>query len=87
MLPLTLVERSLWHKAYSNMLSGFGVWCSSDDSAIFSTACRPVFEQEGVLQSASIQTSVKSDIQKALPKDTFFNLVSESVKAAGDNYF
>ena len=34
-----------------------------------------------------MQTSVRSDIRKAVPKDTFFKLVSESVKAAGDNYF
>ena len=49
-----------------------------------------VLEQEGllaVLRSTSVQTSLKSDIRNAVPKDTFFNLVSESVKAAGDNYF
>jgi len=90
MLPPTLPERSLWHRAHFEMLSDFGVWCSSDDIAIFSTACRPVLEQEGllaVLRSASVQTSSKSDIRKAVPTDTFFKLVSESVKAAGDNYF
>ena len=32
-------------------------------------------------------TSLKSDIRKAVPKDTLFKLVSESVKAAGDKYF
>jgi hypothetical protein len=91
MLPPTLPERSLWHRAHFEMLSGFGVWCSPDDSAIiFSTACGPGLEQEGllaVLRSASVQMSLKSDIRKAVPKDTFFKLVSESVKAAGDNYF
>ena len=30
---------------------------------------------------------LNSDIRKAVPKDTFFNKVSESVKAADDNYF
>jgi len=72
------------------MLWDFGFWCSSDDSAIFSTACGPVLEQEGllaVLRSASVQTSLKSDIRKAVLKDTFVKLVSESVKTAGDNYF
>jgi len=71
-------------------MSDFGIWCRSDDSSIFSTACVPVLEQEGllaVLRSASVQMSLKSDIRKAVPKDTFFKLVSESVKAAGDNYF
>jgi len=90
MLQLTLPERSLWHRAHLEMLSEFGVWCSSDDCAIFSTACGPVLEHEGlraVLRSASVQTSLKSDIRKAVPKDTFFKQVSESVKAAGDNYF
>jgi len=90
MLPLTVPEQSLWHQAHFGMLSDFGVWCSSDDSAIFSTACGPVLEQKGplaVVHSASVQTSLKSDIRKAVPKDTFFKLVSESVKAAGDNYF
>ena len=90
MQPSTLPERSLWHQVHFEMLSDFGVWCSSDDSAIFSTACGPVLEQEGllaVLRSASVQTSLKSDIRKAVPKDTFFKLVSESVKAAGDNCF
>ena len=72
------------------MLSDFGVWCSSHDSANFSIACGPVLEQEvlrEILRSASVQTPLKSDIRKAVPKDTFFKLVSESVKAAGDNYF
>ena len=90
MLPPTLPERSLWHRAHFEMLSDFGVWCSPDDSTNFSTACGPVLEQEGllaVLRSASVQTSWKSDIRKALPEDTFFKLVSESVKTAGDNYF
>jgi len=90
MLLLTLPEGSLWHRAHFEILSYFGVWCSSGDSAIFSTACGPVFEQEGrlaVLRSASVQTSLTSDVQKAVPKDTFFKQLSESVKAAGDNYF
>jgi len=75
MLPPTLLERSLWHQAHFEMLSDFGVWCSSHDSAIFNTACGPVLEQEGllaVLRSASVQTSSKSDIRKAVPKDTFY---------------
>jgi len=90
MLLPTLPERSLWHRAHFEMLLDFGVWCSPDHSAIFSTACGPVLEQEGllaVLRSASVKTLLKSDIRKAVPKDTFFKLVSESVKAAGDNYF
>jgi len=90
MLPLTSPERSLWPQAHFEMLSDFGVWCSLDDSAIFSTVCEPVLEQEGLLallRFASVQTSLNSYIRIAVSKDTFFKLVSESVKAAGDNYF
>jgi len=90
MLPPTLREPSLWHRAHFEMFSDFGVWCSPDDNAIFSTTCGQVLEQEGLLaglRSAPVQASLKSDIRKAVPKDTFFKLGSKSVKAAGDNYF
>jgi len=72
------------------MLWDFGVWCRLDDNAIFSTACGPVIEQDGllaVLRSASVQTPLKSDIQAAVPQNPFLKQASASVKAAGDNYF
>jgi len=34
-----------------------------------------------------VQTSLKGNIRKAVPKDPFFKQVGKSVKAAGDNYF
>ena len=66
MLPPTLPERSLWHRAHFEMLLDFGVWRSPDDSATFSTACGPLLEQEGLLAFDNYFRDFSFDSDKVL---------------------